>query len=111
MTPSIWSTRDRDTLAVCTDVDAKRAIGHIRRHEHGWVIVDDPQQRSAFATIYDAANALAGIAERIEYKDYLLGKGEESRTVRTTSEQVKRIIDEGGWKMVSASAPRLDEVN
>ena len=111
MAPSIWSTTERGKLAVSTGVDPGDAIGYVSSRDHGWIIADDPEGRSPFGTMYEAANALAGVTGDIEYSDYLLGKGEESRTVYTTSEQVKRIIDEGGWKMISASAPRGNDVN
>ena len=68
-------------------------------------------QRTPFASMYEAANALAGASGNVDYKDYLLGKGEESRSVWTTAEQLRRITDEGGWQLISASAPRLDDVN
>jgi hypothetical protein len=111
MQPSIWSTPDRNTFLVCTGVDPQQAAGQINKDDHGWIIAGDPQNRPPFKTMYEAASALAGVSAELEYTDYLLAKGEDSRTVFTTAEQMKRIIDEGGWKMVSASAPRNDDVN
>ena len=111
MQPSIWTTPDRNTHIVCTGVNLEQAAGQITKQEHGWVIVGDPQNRPPFRDMHDAANALAGVSEAVEYKDYFLAKGEDSRTVFTTAEQMKRIIDEGGWKMITASAPTSDDVN
>jgi hypothetical protein len=110
MDPSIWSTSDRSTFVVTTGTDPANPSGRITNAEGGWTIVDDPQARPPFATMYEAANAIIGVSD-IDYNDYLLGKGEESRTVFTTSEQMQRIVHEGRWEMISASAPRLDDVN
>ncbi len=111
-TPSIWTTRDRDTLAVSITGDPEQAIGQIRKQGHNWVIVNGrDHDEITFKTMYEAANVLAGAPDQIEYKDYFLGKGEESRTVWTTSEQIQRITDQGHWVMITASAPRTDDVN
>jgi hypothetical protein len=109
MAPIIWSTTDRNVFVVTTGIDPTQPSGQIRRSEGGWVIVEHPQAQP-YPTMYEAADALVGVSAT-DYKDYLLGKGEESRTVFTTAEQMQRIVNEGGWRMISASAPRLDDVN
>ena len=110
MEPSIWSTPDRTLFVVTTGVDPSKPLAEIRKTDGGWVIVDDVERRAPFAKLQEAADAVVGMAD-VEYKDYLLGKGEDSRTVFTSAEQLRRITDEGGWKLISASAPRLDDVN
>jgi hypothetical protein len=111
MATSIWSTQDNDVMAVCEGVDPNQAVGKIKRADHGWTIVEGSEEGSSFKTMYEAADALARTGNHEDYKDYLLGKGEDSRTVRTTAEQMRVITEQGGWKMISASAPRYDEVN
>jgi hypothetical protein len=111
MATSIWSTQDNDVMAVCEGVDPSEVVGKIKRADHGWTIVGGPEKGSSFKTMYEAADALAKTGNQEDYKDYLLGKGEDSRTVRTTAEQMRLITEQGGWKMISASAPRYDEVN
>ena len=111
-TPSIWTTRNRDTLAVSITGDPEQPIGEIRKEGHNWVIANSREHGdSTFKTMYEAANVLAGAPDDTEYKDYFLGKGEESRTVWTTSEQIQCITDGGHWVMITASAPRSDDVN
>jgi hypothetical protein len=61
--------------------------------------------------VYEAANALAQVTAPIDYQDFVVGKGEESRTVRTSTEQIKRISEQSNSKMISASAPRCNDVN
>jgi hypothetical protein len=111
MDPSIWSTRDPNTFIVSLGVDPSESIGQITKRDDGWVILTETQPRVPYLTLQDAASALAGLSGEIDYYDYLLGKGEDTHTVLTTAAQMKRIVDEGGWKMISASARHPDDVN